>query len=381
MKKAILLTVLVLLISSGYSFAEVPCKINYQGRLIENNVPVDGTKTMKFSILSSIDDWTAGETLYLEVKVETDILTPREELYAYPYAINSHLLEGATKEYFLNTSGEEQTKQGNLNIMGNVGIGTTSPASKLDVSGAIKYSGSYTGTILYGNTNSTGTPTGDGFRVRYNADFFGTNQDALVIEKTDGNQDSPDGGIAFVNTGQDGIEDTAMVIKGTGNVGIGTSPGEKLEVDGAIKIGNTTGTNAGTIRWTGTAFEGYNGTTWVPLGGGASFGSWTDKDSNGNTLVRNVTYQATSDGFVTAYITNGDGDLNGYTDSSKSAVDSTSSSVRRVHNGYGAYSVKGGMPTMPVKKNDYWRINQREGWMSSYEIYWIPISNGESVRQ
>jgi hypothetical protein len=29
-----------------YSFAEVPCKINYQGRLIKNNVPVDGTKTM-----------------------------------------------------------------------------------------------------------------------------------------------------------------------------------------------------------------------------------------------------------------------------------------------------------------------------------------------
>ncbi len=165
MKRVILLSVVILLICLGYSFADVPCKINYQGRLIENNVPVDGTKTMKFTIynsavggtlrwtsedvsvevhnglfryvlgegfiggspvadLSSIN-WTAGETLYLEVKVETDILTPREELYAYPYAINSHLLEGATKEYFLNTSGEAQTKQGDLNIMGNIKVGET----------------------------------------------------------------------------------------------------------------------------------------------------------------------------------------------------------------------------------------------------------------
>ena len=142
-----------------YSFAEVPCKINYQGRLIENNVPVDGTKKMRFTIypdatgdspiwtsddvnvpvynglfryvigtdggdLSSIP-WTAGETLYLEVQVGTDILKPREAIYAYPYAINSHLLEGATKEYFLNISGEAQTKQGDLNIMGNIKVGET----------------------------------------------------------------------------------------------------------------------------------------------------------------------------------------------------------------------------------------------------------------
>jgi len=123
-----------LLISLAYSFAEVPCKINYQGRLIKDNVPVDGTKTMVFSIyavatggspiwtsenvsvevhnglfryvlgtdggdLSSID-WTAGQALYLQVMVDGETLTPREELSAYPYAINSHLLDGTDKSKF-----------------------------------------------------------------------------------------------------------------------------------------------------------------------------------------------------------------------------------------------------------------------------------------
>jgi len=48
-----------------------------------------------------------------------------------------------------------------------------------------------------------------------------------------------------------------------GKIGIGVkSPVEKLEVAGAVKLGTTTGTNAGAIRWTGTDFEGYNGSAW-----------------------------------------------------------------------------------------------------------------------
>ncbi len=51
-----------------------------------------------------------------------------------------------------------------------------------------------------------------------------------------------------------------------GQVGIGTTnPQETLDVNGAVKIGTTTNTNAGTIRWTGTDFEGYDGTNWIPL--------------------------------------------------------------------------------------------------------------------
>ena len=227
MKKVILLSVSILLISSMYSFAEVPCKINYQGRLIKDNVPVDGTKTMVFSIypvtiggspiwssgnvsvevhnglfryvigsgaadLSSIN-WTAGQALYLEVVIDGETLTPREELSAYPYAINSHLLEGRTTDYFLNTSADTQTKQGNLNIMGNVGIGTTSPGVKLDVAGKV---------------NAGGMVLGDNSGKRI--------------------QTSSDMGFRAATSGTD-----HLIITTSGNVGIGTtSPGTKLEVQG-----------------------------------------------------------------------------------------------------------------------------------------------------
>ncbi|MBA7517882.1 hypothetical protein ES705_09938 [subsurface metagenome] len=239
MKKVILLSVSILLISSMYSFAEVPCKINYQGRLIKDNVPVDGTKTMVFSIydsavgpnelwtsgnvsvevhnglfryvldLSSID-WAAGETLYLEVKVETDILTPREELYAYPYAINSHLLEGETKEYFINTSGDSQTKQGNLNIMSNVGIGTTSPHpwGVLTLADNLVFSEQDKDYFITGPAN--------GGAIRLRSDGDGTNR--------------------YINLGQmnnNKVFFPHLTVADGGNVGIGTTdPQGKLDVAG-----------------------------------------------------------------------------------------------------------------------------------------------------
>jgi len=49
-----------------------------------------------------------------------------------------------------------------------------------------------------------------------------------------------------------------------GNVGIGAqTPNQKLEVAGAIKIGNTDSPEPGTIRWNGNNFEGFNGEEWI----------------------------------------------------------------------------------------------------------------------
>ena len=51
-------------------------------------------------------------------------------------------------------------------------------------------------------------------------------------------------------------------------VGIGVnSASEVLEVGGAIRLGTTTSSNAGSLRWTGTDFEGYDGSDWNTLTG------------------------------------------------------------------------------------------------------------------
>ena len=55
------------------------------------------------------------------------------------------------------------------------------------------------------------------------------------------------------------------------NVGIGIdTPSQKLEVNGGLRIGNTSTANPGAIRWNETKsdFEGYNGAAWVSLTGG-----------------------------------------------------------------------------------------------------------------
>ena len=384
MKKIILLTVLVLLISLAYSFAEVPCKINYQGRLIKDNVPVDGTKTMKFSIynedndllwtstevdiivynglfryvldLSSIDDWTAGETLYLEVQVGTDILTPREAIYAYPYAINSHLLEGRTTDYFLNTSEETQKKDGGLNIMGNVGIGTTSPDnSELDIqehyttpSTKLEYVarvriGDYhqigetgLGNIPYHAINARLTHSrysGGAIANRFSPLWYGDSGSRMTNIQYGISTGSNIMTVNTYNHGTSGAEvdwgsfSNVYSLRNdggayfAGNVGIGTTgPEATLEVKGTVKM----------------------------------FGSWASKSNS-------TVYKAASDGFVCVINTALNTYVRGYTDGNNPPV-----TMRAWESTwYAAYASF----MMPVRKGDYWRVT------GATTVYWIPLGS------
>lgn len=68
------------------------------------------------------------------------------------------------------------------------------------------------------------------------------------------------------------------IITGAGWLGLGTvEPIERIEIDGAIKIGTTDNTidNDGTIRFNGTDFEGRIGGEWVSLTAAAGSGPWT----------------------------------------------------------------------------------------------------------
>jgi len=132
-----------------------------------------------------------------------------------------------------------------IDSFGNMGIGKMNPEAQLDVNGAIKLPLFYgKNTLIYNDSNKSGIPGDDGFRIIWDNNFFDTDIGALVFEKTDGYNADPNGGIAFVNTGDDGEQEIAMVIRGNGYVGIGTtSPSEELEVNGTVKATSLEGDN------------------------------------------------------------------------------------------------------------------------------------------
>jgi len=80
----------------------------------------------------------------------------------------------------------------------------------------------------------------------------------------------------------DSTTPTLSILDATGRVGIGTeTPLEQLDVSGAIRMDTTSSNNAGTIKWTGTDFEGnLDGTStgWVSLTAGGG-GYWIRSDS------------------------------------------------------------------------------------------------------
>ncbi|MFC1658221.1 NosD domain-containing protein [Candidatus Omnitrophota bacterium] len=138
---------------------------------------------------------------------------------------------------------------GNMCATGDVGIGTTNPGAKLDINaGNVYIDGNQNYKIwAYGNFGLTNTnadmmlghnieaTSDDDFDVDYTHASFGYRG-----IKFDAGSDNE--GIQFYTyrgsvTAGDDISNERMRITNTGNVGIGlTNPGEKLEVDGNIKL-------------------------------------------------------------------------------------------------------------------------------------------------
>ncbi|MGH1336700.1 MAG: tail fiber domain-containing protein [Aureispira sp.] len=103
-----------------------------------------------------------------------------------------------------------------------VGIGTDVPDQRLDiVGGGIQLNDTF-GIGFLGEIPANSNVSGDRARFYWDGDYAGMYSDFLMIEKTDGNQVDPDGGIAFINKGSDNVRDLAMIIRGNGRVGLQT---------------------------------------------------------------------------------------------------------------------------------------------------------------
>ncbi len=152
---------------------------------------------------------------------------------------------------------------------GPVGIGTNRPASLLTVANP-QGSGPQNGIDRIGNYNlllrsgETTPGTMVGIALHPGTDVSsGTHAFAAITAKRINNYNAE---IGFVTKDGSGAPTQKMVLRSTGELGIGTpSPRERLDVDGAIKIGRSFANEPGTIRWNGSDFEGRTSSDWVSL--------------------------------------------------------------------------------------------------------------------
>jgi hypothetical protein len=279
--KTILIMLSVVVLASLPVSAQIPRLINYQGVLTDDMgaVVADGPYNMTFrlydapsggsplweetiavNVSKGIFNTTLGydvpitelfdEPLYLALEIEGGgELSPRRIFTANAYAFSSRAVYGVSNIF---------------PAEGNVGIGVMAPEAPLHIYTNIADSNEPS--LLLQNTGNQ------------------TSIDFMMALATEARIRKAAGGDLFIgNVTGSGISFTLnntsrhrMLPDGSFGVD-NLSPMEKLDVNGAIRLGTTADTNAGTIRWTGTDFEGYDGSLWQSLtsGGGSSLPAGT----------------------------------------------------------------------------------------------------------
>ncbi len=251
--------------TSGYNGFRAPA---VAGTAIWTLPSADGTAGQALVTNGSgILSWSAANPAFPLLATYGTAAAPS---YSFSSVTNAGMYSSASNDLSFSTNGTNRVTVAND---GNVGIGLT-PVSG---SGNLQVKASGGGQI-------TMLSAGHGMREFHNAetqprwllsrDGIAAGQSGLVLKSGSTGTVNADGvamssptsrNLAFYTSNAAALTER-MRIDDSGNVGIGTAaPVEKLDVNGGVKIGNTAGANAGTLRWTGLNFQGYDGTSWFNI--------------------------------------------------------------------------------------------------------------------
>ena len=161
-------------------------------------------------------------------------------------------------------------ESGNVYIQNSLGLGTITPNNILHLSGSFSSTGMIGSFIDLQNTFGSSTSAAK-VGIRFKTSNFPNGQHAkggIVYSRTSTNAR---GDIHFLNNSTDDVSeidistDTKMIIKNSGDIGIGTStPTAKLHLEGSLRLNNLSGT-AAAIGSVLTSMDAQGNAEWRPI--------------------------------------------------------------------------------------------------------------------
>jgi hypothetical protein len=152
-------------------------------------------------------------------------------------------------------------------------------------------------TVIGPMTNNIGIDY-RGFQAREGTYTDPTDPTTLVLTASTLNLNRIDGDVLIHGDSANAVG-VKMIFTHDGLLGVGTiTPAQKVDIAGAVKIGTTATGNAGTIRFTGSDFEGFINSSWVSLTAG--MGPWATGTPAGTIYYKNGTTSRIAVGATTA---------------------------------------------------------------------------------
>lgn len=258
MKKIGALLVALLAFASGATAAPIP-QIPYQGYVSDAGAPLNGSHAFTFRLFDqptagnllwnestslTVNSGTfsaylgnssplpaaiySGQTLWLETQIDGNILGTRQAIVPEVLALQALHADTATVALNGVTTGDSLWQSDGTNVWrpsGNVGVGLTNPSTSLDLAGNLKLRLQPTGNNSGMSFNTAPEAPSVGFHASDNSQRFTLATNFFADNAND-------------VLGFDGsIASNILVLKGNGNVGIGTAtPGAKLDVAGSVKV-------------------------------------------------------------------------------------------------------------------------------------------------